>query len=550
MIRELTLAVVIVLHFFFTSSTLSFAQESPHKLPYPAGKEYTVRQGNFGSFSHGKQHFRGYGIYAFDFTLTDGDPMVASRAGTVFAVKDNSNTGGCDESSIGHVNYVIIDHGDGTSALYLHLQYNSVTVKEGELIEQGQEIARADSTGYVCGAHLHFQVQETPQDKWHWYTQSIQISFSDADVLAKTPDGVPIEGESYVSDNALLPKVSGERIAYIGQDSNLYLINSDGTGQRKLLTGSVMTFEWLPDGKRILYNRGGMDSEGVFLINIKTGEETQIKQEPFMELSPDGKQFLYWEGEFSNLSLAIFDLENSSSKTLPIQQTYQRLELGVSLEVNALIWSPDGKKIAYIDDNFIDIQTGMRGTAVWMMNIDALEKELIWSNTLGAVANPIFLSWSPDGQKIGLARVLVRQGLGKLTYELFDLGSKSSQTILDISYEPRWCGGILPKLMDVYWTKESAKVILSFPEDCWRLTSSIVEVEPTLSSSGLWLLEERKEPKLISKFSGYNGIDISPDGTSLVFSGNPPLYAVNIDGTDLRNIVESGSRPAWQPIQH
>jgi hypothetical protein len=177
------------------------AADSPYKLPYPAGTAFRVTQGNSGSTSH-----YGRAQYAFDFDGGfDGKPVVASRSGTVLFLKDDSAEGGCRANFGKKANYVVIDHGDGTSALYLHLQYKSITVKEGQRVQQGQQIALADSTGYVCGAHLHFQVQQTPRDRSHWYTQSIKISFADADVLAQEPDGIPKAGKTYRSSNQAPP---------------------------------------------------------------------------------------------------------------------------------------------------------------------------------------------------------------------------------------------------------------------------------------------------------------------------------------------------------
>ena len=187
-----------------SSLQLSALTESPYKLPYPAGKEYIVTQGNNSPGGSHSKKVDPKAIFAFDFGMLDGDSIAASRSGKVLAVQDNFQSGKCDPSYYNKANYIVIDHGDGTSALYLHLKYKSVKVNEGEWVEQGQIIAEADATGYVCGItgnHLHFQVQETPKDRNHWYTQSIPISFADKDALTKEPDGIPKEDKKYVSDN-------------------------------------------------------------------------------------------------------------------------------------------------------------------------------------------------------------------------------------------------------------------------------------------------------------------------------------------------------------
>ena len=167
------------------------AASAAYFLPVPAGTQVYVTQGN-GEGNHTNKN-NGKSQYAFDFALEGNPefPVAAARAGTVAMVRSDSTNHTCgSEACASDVNYVVVDHGDGTSALYLHLATGKVQVS-GRLdpVVQGQVIATADSTGWSTKNHLHFQVEQTVKGKW--WTDSVQVSFSDQSVLARYPSGVP-----------------------------------------------------------------------------------------------------------------------------------------------------------------------------------------------------------------------------------------------------------------------------------------------------------------------------------------------------------------------
>jgi hypothetical protein len=89
-----------------------------------------------------------------DFGVPIGTPVQAADGGTVAYAGWLS----------GYGNTMIVDHGNGTMTLYAHL--DSMDVKAGTAVSQGQAIARSGDTGVGTGAHLHFEVIEgaTPGD--------------------------------------------------------------------------------------------------------------------------------------------------------------------------------------------------------------------------------------------------------------------------------------------------------------------------------------------------------------------------------------------------
>lgn len=87
--------------------------------------------------------------------------IIASKSGTVTASNDSCPTNGSygNKCGGGYGNYVIIDHGDGTSTVYAHMSSGSVVVDVGDTVSQGQKIGIMGSSGSSTGCHLHFEVR-------------------------------------------------------------------------------------------------------------------------------------------------------------------------------------------------------------------------------------------------------------------------------------------------------------------------------------------------------------------------------------------------------
>jgi len=60
----------------------------------------------------------------------------------------------------GYGNTIIIDHGDGITTLYAHINTRGILVTTGQFVEAGKQIAKAGMTGTATGPHLHFEVRK------------------------------------------------------------------------------------------------------------------------------------------------------------------------------------------------------------------------------------------------------------------------------------------------------------------------------------------------------------------------------------------------------
>lgn len=82
-----------------------------------------------------------------DLAANMGTPVYASRSGTVTVA---------DYEWDGAGNYVFINHGDGFSSVYMHMDYYIVSV--GEYVSAGEVIGYVGTSGLSDGPHLHFGI--------------------------------------------------------------------------------------------------------------------------------------------------------------------------------------------------------------------------------------------------------------------------------------------------------------------------------------------------------------------------------------------------------
>ena len=212
-------------------STIAHADVAHWRLPWRAGEQVYVTQDCNDSCC--SDHV-GRNEYAWDFATHGAFEVVAPRAGTIVHVKMSSNHGG-DSSAVDSANYLVIDHGDGTASILLHLARGSLdpALQCGSFVRQGQHLATTGATGWASGNHLHFQVNRIPpsmnrtcecgadgmacgEDESHWElfwsrdeaSASVPIEFDDwhgASVCADRHDNVVLTSQNVDSHESLVP---------------------------------------------------------------------------------------------------------------------------------------------------------------------------------------------------------------------------------------------------------------------------------------------------------------------------------------------------------
>lgn len=164
----------------------STERTSPFALPYRAGETYLVLQGNCAAFSHlASSVLR----HAYDFRMAIGTPIAAVRPGVVVAVQESFTDG---NRVRGDENLLIVSHGDGTFARYVHLTRNGALVERGGRVDRGDVIALSGDTGFSTEPHLHFDVTTGCPG---WECETAATTFSNTD---PHPNGL-VQGRRYAA---------------------------------------------------------------------------------------------------------------------------------------------------------------------------------------------------------------------------------------------------------------------------------------------------------------------------------------------------------------
>jgi len=114
-------------------------------------------------------------------------------------------------------NYVIIKHDKKYLTLYAHMSYNSIKVRVGDKVKQGDIIGYMGQTGTSYGGHLHFEVRENgvridpkPYIDSNLPSEEIEVEIKKIKILNKPNnyefevDGFIINGVTYTATRKTL----------------------------------------------------------------------------------------------------------------------------------------------------------------------------------------------------------------------------------------------------------------------------------------------------------------------------------------------------------
>ena len=248
------------------------------------------------------------------------------------------------------------------------------------LSPDGCRAVREDEGLYVCDGSSERRVAD---GGWGlaWSPDSTRFVYCCEDGLYVT-DGTQGERVAEVGCSSAHWSPDGSMIAFAVWAEGVFVVNRDGTGLRRLVSGYAGDVNWAPDGSAVAYSDPG---EGVFVVNLKgtVHRFTNHPEDGHPVWSPDGTCIAYsrwYPGEVRVVNT------DGTGFLVSRDQPWD------------IAWAPDGRRVAYTSNGRY-----YRGERLVVVNVDTGDREVV-----GGAVGPVwldsdhvaFLRW--EGEVIGV----------------------------------------------------------------------------------------------------------------------------------------------------
>ncbi|MEG4166950.1 DPP IV N-terminal domain-containing protein [Microcoleus sp. S13_D1] len=337
---------------------------------------------------------------------------------------------------------------------------------------------------------------------------------------------------------------NGQRLAFVGGDTDIYTVNADGSRLTKLFAGDACkaaNFEiaWFSNSQKLLFARycNGFTSDtpgsqslytsdtsgiqGTKLVrNLEVGgypPKTEISSQFY--LSPDGQQVAFVKDK------NIYKMNADGSGMKKLTKSPGEYISGGS----QLVWSPDRTKIAFLFGAYPKQQ-------IYTINADGTNLKNLRNNPQNEVYN-VKIFWSPDSSRI--AYYYNKPGDSSGEQQDIYLLDINRGTAKNLTQKPRNYG-------QLSWSPDGKFIAFVAGEFNHQKLYTI-----NADGNQLNQLATRLKP------SGISQLAWSSDSQQIAFIYNETegdksnLYVINRDGSGLTKVTNdkdlNASNPVWQP---
>jgi Tol biopolymer transport system component len=384
---------------------------------------------------------------------------------------------------------------------------------------------------------------------------------------------------------SLLP--DGKWLLYAGQESgnfDIYLLSTSGQNPINLTPDSPADDDEpaaSPDGERIAF-RSSRDGGGIFVMG-RTGEgvrrvtPTGVSAAFNPSWSPDGTEIAYTT---ENVQLTPMNGEGASGLWIVNVATGRQRKLDVGDAMQAS-WSPQGRRIAYVSRHVLMGGRGGAPSGAGWMKIYTVPvgggPAVLATSGMATDWSPV---WAPDGRSLyfvsnrggsmNLWRVPIEEDSGKplgepepiITPAPFLAHPSISADGRRIAYAS------VSETQNIQRLSLDPVTLAVKGEPAWVTSGSRLWANPDPTPDGRWVVfYSRDQPEGdvyvcrpdgtgLRQLTSDAAIDRvprwSPDGTWVAFfserGGQLQIWKIRgADGSDLQQMTDTGSIPAWSP---
>jgi TolB protein len=172
--------------------------------------------------------------------------------------------------------------------------------------------------------------------------------------------------------------------SYVKRFPQLWMMNTDGTGQREIPTGVELNASpaLSPDGTQIAFSGSAKGNPDIYVVSTSGSGLRRLTTTHALEASPDwsatGRQILYTSDQSGTPQIWVMDAEGTGARRVTLAGNWN----------DEGAWSPDGSKIAFACRNEGDFNICV---------MDFASGRTVQLTTEGSNGHP---AWSPAGDKL------------------------------------------------------------------------------------------------------------------------------------------------------